>query len=114
MGDGDGGAPLRLASAVPLPRQLDGDGGPRLPARGVEADGSAQLVVGEFVAEVLRDVLEVLRVQRERLRHFARCECGRGQGQILVERLREAPRDQLLPAELPRVQQALARAVVVV
>jgi hypothetical protein len=102
-----------LAGAVPLPGKLDGDRGPRLPAGGVEAHRALQLLVGELVAEVLRDVLEVLGVQGERLRDSARGQRGGGQREVVAEGLAEAPGYELLAAEVARPQQALAGAVVV-
>ena len=101
LSDGAGGR-RAVAGAVALPGELDGDGGPRLPARGVESHRAAQLLSGEFVAEVLGDVFQVLRFQSEGFGYFERGERRGGEGEIFAQGLAEAPRDELLAAEVAR------------
>lgn len=65
------------------------------------------------MAEVLRDVLEVLGVQGEGLGDLARRERGGGEREVFVERLGEAPGDELFSAELAWGKEARACGVVV-
>lgn len=86
---------------VPPPRELDGDGGPSSPSRRVIPRAPLHFLLDERVSEMLRDVLDVLGVEAERLGGFEGGEREGGGREALHEGATETPGEKLVAAEVP-------------
>lgn len=91
---------------ITAPPQLDVNGGPGPPVGRVVSGRTGKPLVGEFVAEMIGYVLQMVGFKSECFRWFDAGERGRRSRESVDKRATEAPREKLVPKVAARLEYA--------